>query len=358
MKLGTWIKGFSGSVCGAALLLCGTFGAQADSFLLRMGGGHTTGLTYIATYDTFFAEEVQKRVKERTGHDIRFIKAWGGSVAKVDGAVEAVQRGTLDIGLSPIGFEQSRAALLNYSAMVPFTTSDPVLQGRVASRMLAEVPSLQESMEPYNAHILSMMVTEAYGLATSFDWTAIDELKGRRIAMAGTNAPLFVPIGAVPVNLGIGEHYQAMQTGLAEGSLFFISGMEAFQLKEVSSTFTRTGFGSLATFVSFMNKDTRNRLPEDVVAIIDEVAAEAAVIVAERSAERDRQLAEKLAAEGITVRDLSDEQRARWARAVADIPVTSIAGLEDRGYPTAEVLRTYIRILGEEGYTFPTDYQF
>ena len=354
MKLGTWIKGAG----AAALFLTGTFGAQADTFLLRMGGGHTTGLTYVATYDTFFADEVAKRVKERTGHDIRFIKAWGGSVAKVDGAIEAVQRGTLDIGLSPIGFEQSRAALLNYSAMVPFTTADPVLQGRVATRMLEEVPSLQQSMEPYNAHVLSMMVTEAYGLATNFDWTSIKELEGRRIAMAGTNAPLFVPIGAVPVNLGIGEHYQAMQTGLADGSLFFISGMEAFQLKEVASTFTRTGFGSLSTFVSFMNEDTRKKLPEEVVAIIDEVAAEAAIIVAERSAERDKAVAERLEAEGITVRDLSDEERARWAKAVAAIPANSVAGLVDREYPTAEVLQAYIRILKEEGYTFPTDYSF
>ncbi|WP_306027323.1 TRAP transporter substrate-binding protein DctP [Stappia sp. MMSF_3263] len=354
MKLGTWITGF----CGVALLAATAMEAQADTFLLRMGGGHTTGLTYVATYDTFFADEVTKRVKEKAGHDIRFIKAWGGSVAKVDGAIEAVQRGTLDIGLSPIGFEQSRAALLNYSAMVPFTTADPVLQGRVATRMLDEVPSLQKSMKPYNAHILSMMVTEAYGLATNFDWTSIDELKGRRIAMAGTNAPLFVPIEAVPVNLGIGEHYQAMQTGLAEGSLFFISGMEAFRLKEVASTFTRTGFGSLSTFVAFMNEDTRARLPEEVVKIIDEVAAEAAIMVAARSAERDKAVAERLEAEGITVRDLSDEERARWAKAVAGIPANSVAGLADREYPTADVLKAYIRILAEEGYSFPTDYTF
>jgi TRAP-type C4-dicarboxylate transport system substrate-binding protein len=107
-----------------------------------------------------------------------------------------------------------------------------------------------------------------------------------------------------------------------------------------------------------MNEDTRARLPEDVVRIIDEVAAEATVIVAERSAERDKAVAERLEAEGITVRDLSNEERARWAKAVAEIPATSVAGLADRDYPTADVLKAYIRILAEEGYTFPTDYHF
>ena len=86
--------------------------AYADTFTLRMGGGHPPGLTYVGVYDTYFASEVTKRVKAKTGHDIRFIKAWGGSVAKVDGVIEAVQKATLDIGLAPIGFEQSRAGLL------------------------------------------------------------------------------------------------------------------------------------------------------------------------------------------------------------------------------------------------------
>ncbi|MFV0335034.1 MAG: TRAP transporter substrate-binding protein DctP [Tropicimonas sp.] len=332
--------------------------SMADTFLLRMGGGHTTGLTYVSVFDTFFADEVEKRVKDETGHTIRFVKAWGGSVAKVDGGIEAVQRGTLDIGLSPISFEQSRAALLNYSAMLPFTTSNPVVQGRVAARMLEEVPALQESMKPYQAHILAQMVTEDYGLATSFDWQTIDELAGKRIAMAGTNAPLFVPLGSVPVNLGVGEHYQAMQTGLADGSLFFISGMEAFQLKEVANTFTRTGFGALSTIVAFMSEQTRAKLPAEVVAIIDDVAQEAAVIVADKSRERDVAVAERLVSEGITVRDLSDEERAKWATAVANLPAESIAGLEGRGFPTADVLRAYIRILSEEGYDFPISYAF
>ena len=30
--------------------------AHADNFTLRMGGGHTTGLTYIGVYDGFFAD--------------------------------------------------------------------------------------------------------------------------------------------------------------------------------------------------------------------------------------------------------------------------------------------------------------
>lgn len=349
--------GFLRMAVAATIVLSGTV-AHSDNFTLRMGSGHTTGLTYVAVYDTFFEEEVTRRVEEETDHTVRFIKAWGGSVARVDGTIEAVQRGTLDIGLSPIGFEQTRAALLNYSAAVPFTTSDPVLQQTVANRMVAEVPALQESMDPYNSHILGMMVTEAYGVATNFDWENIDQLEGRRIAMAGTNAPLFLPLDAVPINLGVGEHYQAMQTGMAEGSLFFISGMENFQLKEVANTFVNTGFGSLSTLVAFMSQTTRTRLPDEVVAIIDEVAAEATLRVAEQSKELQEAVAQRLTEEGITVRDLGDDERARWASLAGEIPANFVADLEDRDLPARDVLNAYIRMLEEEGYQLPAQYDF
>lgn len=199
--------------------------AGAEEYLLRMGGGHTPGLTYVSVFNTHFIDEVKRRVSEETPHEVDFITAWGGSAASVDNAIESVQIGALDIILSPVAFEQSRAPLLNYSAMVPFTTSDPILQNRVAMRMLDEVPALQESMEPYNAHVLAQMVTEAYGLATTFEWEAPADLQGERIAMAGSNVRLFAPLHTVPLNLGIADHYQAMQTGLASGSLFMLSGM-------------------------------------------------------------------------------------------------------------------------------------
>ncbi|NLD56216.1 MAG: TRAP transporter substrate-binding protein DctP [Burkholderiaceae bacterium] len=338
----------------ATAAACGL--AHADNFTLRMGGGHTTGLTYVDVFDKHFATEVAKRVRERTPHRVRFIKAWGGSVAKVDGAVEAVQKGTLDIGLSPIGFEQSRAGLLNYSAYMPFTSPDPVLQQKVSNRMIAEMPALQDSMKPYNSYVLAAMTTEAYGLTSTFEWKTIAELQGKRIGVAGTNAPLFMAVDAVPVNLGIGEHYQAAQNKLIDASYFFISGLEAFKLKEVAKYFTKTGMGSLSTLVAFMNLETRAKLPKEVVAIIDEVAAESAMQVAERSRQRDIDLEKSLQAEGVTVYTLPVEERAKWAERLKDLPGRSAKELDAKGQPATEVLKTYVRFLAEAGYEFPVDY--
>lgn len=340
----------------ACTLGLAAIGSHAATYTLRMGGGHTTGLTYVQVFDTFFTEEVAKRVKEKTGHEIRFIKAWGGSVAKVDGAVEAVQKGALDIGLSPIGFEQARAGLLNYSAYMPFTSDDPVLQQKVATRMVREIPALQASMKPYNAHILAQMVTEAYSIATTFEVQKLDDLKGKRIAMAGTNAPLFIPTGTVPVTLGIGEHYQAIQNGLADGSLFWISGMEAFKLREVAKVWTKTGFGSYSTLAAFMNIQTRSKLPKEVVDIIDQVADEATVRIAEASKRRDIEVEQRMRDSGVKVNTLSAEEKRRWAELVKDLPAKAAKELDAKGQPATQVMKAYIRLLGEAGYKFPIDY--
>ncbi len=345
------------SFFAAAALALAAGTASADNFTLRMGGGHTTGTTYVKVFDSFFADEVAKRVKAQTGHNIRFIKAWGGSVAKVDGGIEAVQKGSLDIVLSPIGFEQARAGLLNYSAYLPFTSDDPVLQQKVASRMLKEVPALQASMKPYNAHILAQMVTEAYSVATTFEIQRVEDLKGKRIAMTGTNAPLFIPTGAVPVTLGIGDHYQAIQNGLAEGSLFWVSGMEAFKLREVAKVWTKTGFGSYSTLAAFMNMDTRAKLPREVVAIIDQVADEATVRIAQESRQRDADTEARIATQGVKVNTLSTQERAKWAQLVKDLPAKAAKELDAKGQPATQVMKTYIKFLEEAGYKLPFAYQ-
>jgi TRAP-type C4-dicarboxylate transport system substrate-binding protein len=245
---------------------------------------------------------------------------------------------------------------LNYSAYAPFTSPDPVLQQKVSNRMIKEVPALQASMKPYNSHVLGAMTTEAYGLTTKFDWNSIDELKGKRIALAGTNAPLFIPLGSVPVTLGAGEHYQSIQNGLADGSLFFISGLEAFKLQEVAKVFNKTGFGSLSTLVAFMNLDTRAKLPKEVVAIIDEVADESSMRVAEMSKQRDVDVEARAKAAGVKINTLPEAEKKRWAELLKDMPGKAAKELDGKGQPATEVLKTYFRFLKEAGYSFPIDY--
>jgi ABC-type sugar transport system substrate-binding protein len=99
--------------------------AFADNLTLRIGAGHpTTGFAYVQAVDNYFIPEVTKRAKAQ-GYNVTFIKAWAGSVAKVDGIIDAVQRGVLDIGLCLPTFEPGKADIFNFSFYAPFGPSDP-----------------------------------------------------------------------------------------------------------------------------------------------------------------------------------------------------------------------------------------
>lgn len=105
-----------------------------------------------------------------------------------------------------------------------------------------------------------------------------------------------------------------------------------------------------------MNIDTRRDLPPEIVAIIDEVATQSADIVAERSKQRDHDLAQSLAAEGVTIRDLPEDARREWAESLLGLPGEYAEELSQRGLPAREVMQSYIAILREEGYEFPVEY--
>lgn len=326
-----------------------------QEIVLRIGAGHPTpALVYVLVGDTFFVPEVVRRARDK-GISVRFIKAWAGTVAKLDGIVEAVQQGALDIGFAVPSFDQSRTALLNYGLYFPFTSTDARLQARVAMRMLREVPALQDAMKPYGVHVLSMSVTENYGMMLKKEVAGIDGLKGLKLACAGANAPWAQAVGAVPVQLPIGENYQAIQTGLIDGNIFFASGFAAFKLHEVAKTFLKTDFGSFVSNAILANAARRAALPRELVAILDEVAAESSLKIAEISAQRD---ADALAANQDKVRfiALPAADKRRWAESMRDLPAQAARELDGKGLKGSDTFRAYVRMLKEAGYQFPFDY--
>lgn len=343
----------TGFAAAAAIALPSARAQQ--EIVLRIGAGHPTpALSYVLIADTFFVPEVVRRAKDK-GLNVRFIKAWAGTVAKVDGIVEAVQKGALDIGLSVPSFEQSRTALLNYGVYFPFTTTDSMMQAKVATRMLKEVPALQDSMKPYGVHVLSMSVSENYGMMLKREVSGIDGLKGLKIACAGANAPWAQAVGAVPVQLPIGENYQAIQTGLIDGNIYFASGFTAFKLNEVAKFYLKTDFGTFVSNSVLMNADKRASLPRELVMILDEVATESSLKIAEVSAKRD---ADAVAANQDKVKfiPLSASDKRRWAEAMRDLPSQAARELDAKGMKGTETFRTYVRMLKEAGHQFPFDY--
>ena len=344
---------FKRSIWIAALA---TSTVHAADLILRIGAGHpTTGFAYVQAADAYFIPEVIRRASEK-GHSVRFIKAWAGTVAKVDGIIEAVEKGILDIGLSNPSFEPSKAPLMNISFYAPFVSSDPRLMQKVAMKLLEEAPGIQASMKAQGVRVLQMSTLENYGVLSTFGFSTLDGAKGKKIGLAAANSSLYAALGSVPVIMPAPETYSAVKNGLIDGQVFFASGLESFKLFEVTKFFVRTGQGSYIGSAMLMNLATRAKLPADLVQIIDEAAAATSARIAEINVEREAAAEAKGKSLGVTFNALPRSELTKWMASVQDLPQRHALELDGKGLKGTETFAAYFRLVKEAGYQLPLTY--
>lgn len=347
---------FKSITLAAAFALAAAAPAIAQEHTIRIGGGHPTAVTYVNQFDTFFVPEVTRRAQAKN-IKVRFIKAWAGTVAKLDNTSEAVEKGSLDIGLAVPTFEGSRLGLVNFSNHVPFGSNDYRVVSKIGMRMVKEMPALKEVLrKAVNAELLALVPGENYGINLSKEVTKWDDLKGRKIAASYTTATWAAGAGAVPVGMGVGELYQALQTNMVEGGVIYESFIPGFKLDEVTKFWYDTGFGITLGVAPIMNLDTRKRLPPALVEIIDQVAEETAYKVAEASAAREADTRKRLTGK-VKVIKISAQDRKHWAEALKDMPAKAAREQDAKGLPGSQVFRTYFKFLKDAGYAFPIEYQ-
>lgn len=338
----------------AAALVMLSVPGHADSFTLRIGAGHPNTLTYVERFESHFIPEVTRQAKE-LGHDVRFIKAFAGTVAKLDGISEAVQNGVLDIGLASPLFEQSRLAVLNLLNYVGFGSTDHMLVYEAGTRLLNEYPVMRDSIRTsLNTEVLAFGAGgENYGIGSRERIDGVDDIAGRKIGASFSTATWIESIGGAPVGVTANDMYQALQTNLVEGGLVYPTMMVNFRYYEIVDHYllTKTGI-TVGTSVALMNLDTRKKLPPDLLELIDRLAEETMRKVAEASAEREAAALVALE-DKVTILELGDEDKRRWAEAMKDLPARLAKELDDKGMPGSEMLAAYIRIIQEEGHEFP-----
>jgi TRAP-type C4-dicarboxylate transport system substrate-binding protein len=343
-------------VAASAVALAFSAAALAQEAVIRIGGGHPTAVTYVNQFDTYFVPEVVKEAKAK-GINVRFVKAFAGTVAKLDNTAEAVQKGVLDIGLAVPTFEGSRLGIVNFSNHVPFGSTDYGVMSKIGMRMVKEMPALKDAVRAgVNAELLALVVGENYGMNFVKEVTKLDDLKGRKIGASYTTAVWAAGAGAVTIGLGIGDLYQALQSNLVEGAVIYESFIPGFKLDEVSKYWYETDFGITLGIAPIMNLDTRKRLPKELVAIIDRVAEQTAYKVAEASAKREADTRVLLKSK-IKYIKITEADKRRWAESLKDMPSKAAKDLDSKGLPGTPVVKTYLQFLRDGGHKFPADYQ-
>ncbi len=340
-------------------LTASSMDAHAKKIRLTIGSGHPADAAiWVGSVRDFFAPEVKKRVKEKTGDDIEWVDAYGGSVAKLGGVLEAVQDGVLDVGYIVYPFEPTKLFLHNWCYYVPFGSPDVLQVARVSQKLHDEFPYLREVFEKqYNQKFLGTGTISSYHLVTTFPWKNVDELKGKKIAAAGPNLPWIKAVGAVPVQSNLNEAYTSFQTGVYQGWIMNIDATVGFKLHEVAPNFALTGFGACAVGAIVINLDRWKGLSKEIQEIMLQVGREYNAVEAKAALAKGDRGIEVMKKAGTKIYDVPFEVKASWAKGMADIPDEKAKEADKMGMPGSKVLKAYLDELEKEGYKFPRRWQ-
>ena len=346
---------------GAAAMLSLAAGtaAQADTISLKLASGHPPGMQYVDLFANYLAPELKKRVAARTEHKVNVLEAYSGAIIKNSEALEALQSGLVDIAGSCYCFEPSNLPLHSFPVYLPFGTSSPLQSLAITRDVYGQTAELTDVFEQkWNQHLLALIVLDPYEIISKNPIEKIADLKGMRLGAAGPNLPWVERAGAVPVQTqGAGSAYTNLQTGVVEGLVSYPSAIYNLKLTQLAKNYTKAGFGAVTWLYVHMNLDSYKKLPADVRKIVDELGRDfefrQALVTENKYAERLR----LIAADGVTVRDLSPETKKEWATMLADLPAQKAKELDGKGYPGTVVLNRMLDAAEAHGYEWPVRFK-
>jgi TRAP-type C4-dicarboxylate transport system substrate-binding protein len=188
----------------------------------------------------------------------------------------------------------------------------------------------------------------------------IEQARGLKIrTFGGPMTERIKALGCVPVSMSITEVYQALQKGTVDGMITAWGGMDSWKLYEVIKYSTGPGVGG-GPLVVVMNRNTFDKLPENVKTAIDEMwtSGKYSIMAGKKAAEA----AEK----GKSTFIKHGGEMVEWSQAALDemdklwAPIWEkwIAEMDKKGMPPKKMINemySYLTSLGIErpaiGYT-------
>jgi TRAP-type transport system periplasmic protein len=177
----------------------------------------------------------------------------------------------------------------------------------------------------------------------------LEDFKGMKIAAPGTVAQLVTTaLGATPINVPAPELYLALQRGVVDCTFWSWTGLNTFNLHELTKYHTAVGI-NISAFALVMNKDKWNSLSPSDQKIIDDVSGLSLAKVAGKAWWEEDMMsvdkAKKMA--GVEIIQLPENELQRWRTQVQPIRDKWIQTMESKGMPGKKIVDAANRIAKE-----------
>ncbi|MBI9077680.1 MAG: TRAP transporter substrate-binding protein [Desulfatibacillum sp.] len=211
-----------------------------------------------------------KEVEKRTNGDVTITVFAGGTLTKGPNVYEGVVSGISDIGNSCFAYTSGRFPVMQ---AIDLPMAYP--NGKVASRVANDFAMKHADQDLKDVKLLYVHAHGPGLLHTQKPVRNLADLKGMKIRSTGFSAEVVTALGGVPVAMGQGGAYEALKTGVVEGTITPIESLKGWKQAEVVNYTTEcSAVGYTTAMFVVMNKDKWNSLSADTQKIMEDVSAE------------------------------------------------------------------------------------
>lgn len=317
--------------------------ANATTYNITFAGGHGTHLPWMKAIKEFYIPEIDKRLAAAGGKDkINWTEAFGGTLAKVGGVLEAVQEGVADMGMVYTIFEPAKLPLMSVTFLAPFGSDDVTLISKIIVEMNADMLELKAHWAKQNQVFLGVIAADTDHTWTKFPVHTLEDYKGRKLGASGSLSLWANGIGAVAVQGDFATHYNNVKTGVYDGLIAFTTGVYPIKIHEVAPYMTKVNLGAMSIGAITINKKLFDSMSPETQKIFRNVGVEYSQRVSATMKNLAGVFEKKMAAEGAKIFDFPPTERKKWATTMPNIALDWVKRNEERGVPAKKVLEAYM----------------
>ena len=283
-------------------------------------GAKPTKLTFSIFFppthgQTKAAMDWAKEIEKLTDNKVQITVFPGGTLTKAPQCYDGVVKGISDLGFSLFAYTRGR-----FPVMAAVDLPMGYTSGKVASRVAQEFAN---TFKPKELSDVKVLYLHAHGpglLHTKTPVKKLEDLKGMKIRATGLSAKIVEALGGVPVAMPQGDTYEALKKGVVEGTFGPMEVLKGWKQAEVIKYTTECySVGYTTTFFVVMNLDKWNALPADIKKIFDMVSDKYTDIHGKVWDSTDQEGRKYTLSLGNEILSLSDEESARWRKAVEPV---------------------------------------
>lgn len=340
----------------SALAFCAmtaTAASAQQEIKMTVCSGQAPVFSFVRLIGQSFIPTVNAELAKTGKMKITWNEAYGGTLAKIGGELEAMQQGICDMGVVGLVFHPAKLPLQQVSFMAPFGPTDlrPVV--KVMNDMNRNNPLLRGAWEKHNQVFLAGTAVDDYGLFANFPVTRHEDVNGKKIASSPAPLSWLKGTGATGVTSGLPAYYNDLKSGVYGGVLTFLTAAAPIKLFEVAPNYIQTGMGSTFPGALTINKQTWDKLGAEGQAAVRAAADIYATRYVTETQTAVTNAEAAFRAGGGKVSALSPAERDRWAKAIENPAKPWIA---QNGQPARDVLKAYMDALRAEGVKFLRDW--